>query len=176
MKIVTTIALTILFLIFLGLIFMYSGIYNVAADEPDNPLIAWAMKTTREHSIDAGTDQVNVPADLASVPSEEGMKHYHTTCEMCHGAPGIKQSEIGKGLYPKPPELHKEARELTPETIFWIVKHGIKMSGMASFGGTHPDKVLLSIVAFVKKLPDMTAEEYKNLTREKPGKNSGTHH
>lgn len=161
-----TVLRTIIVIILLALAYIYSGIFNVAADKPDNPVFAWVLETTRERSIETRADKVVLPADLASVSIEEGFKHYHHTCEQCHGAPGLAPSGIREGLNPEPPELHRKSEDLSPATVFWVVKHGIKMSGMASFGKTHSDKELLAIVAFVKKLPDISEAEYNKLAQK----------
>lgn len=166
MKISATIALTILFLVLLGLVVIYTGFYNVAADKPDHALVAWVMKTVRDRGIETRADEVTIPADIASMSIEDGFRHYHATCEKCHGGPGVAPSEIGRGLYPRPPALQSLAGHLSEQTIFWVVKHGIKLAGMPSFGVTHPDQELLHVVAFVKKLPDITSDDYRALAKK----------
>jgi len=84
-----------------------------------------------------------------------------------HLAPGIKRTEIGQGLYPRAPELRRKT-DLTPAEQFWIVKHGVKMSGMAAWGVTHDDKLLWDVVAFVRKLPELTPEQYETLVKNAP--------
>ena len=71
-------------------------------------------------------------------------------CVGCHLAPGIENSEIRVGLYPKPPVL-SEARGLNPGNAFWIIKHGIKMSAMPAWGATHDDDSIWAMVAFVQE-------------------------
>lgn len=62
-------------------------------------------------------------------------------------------------LNPLPPPLHKEAEKQTPEELFWIVKHGIKMTGMPASGPTRSDEDLAAIVAFLERLPGMAEQE-----------------
>ena len=66
------------------------------------------------------------------------------------------------GLYPKPPNL-SEIPALPPAVQFWIIKHGIKMSGMSAWGKTHSDDEIWNMVALLQKLPKLTPGEYKML-------------
>jgi len=77
------------------------------------------------------------------------------------------------GLYPKPPNLVSEDidEEYDHESgyakareQFWIIKHGIKASGMPAWRLTHDDQRIWAMVAFVQKLPELTPEEYQILT------------
>jgi len=63
-------------------------------------------------------------------------------------------------MRPQPPDLSEAAAEWTPQEIFWIVKHGVKMTGMPAFGPSHGDDTLWNVAAFVKQLPAMTPERY----------------
>ena len=98
----------------------------------------------------------------------EGFEHYDEMCTGCHGGPGIERSEIGKGLDPQPPNLSDAVKAWTPRQLFWIIKHGIKMTGMPSFGATHNDKDVWNIVALIEKLPEMSPEQYKQMNEEVP--------
>jgi mono/diheme cytochrome c family protein len=74
---------------------------------------------------------------------------------------------MSQGLYPQAPEL-VQARNLTPGQQFWIIKHGVKLSAMPAWGRTHPDPLIWDLVAFVRKLPGMTPEQYKTLVSSAP--------
>ncbi len=76
-------------------------------------------------------------------------------------------------MYPKPPVLTHVASRRTPAELFWILKHGIKMSGMPAWGD-HGDPALWNIVAFLEHLPDTDARQYAELTREAAA--AGGHH
>ncbi len=175
MKIIATVIITILVLIAAGIGFIYSGIYDVAAGKPHSALVVWTLSTTSGQSVRARAGSVKVPSDFDSLNTAKGFSRYHKICETCHGAPGVKPSEIGKGLNPKPPDLKKSAKELSPSEIFWIVKHGIKMTGMPDFGKTYSDAELWPLVAFVKRLPEVTDVEYKTMVQKaKAKKQEGT--
>jgi mono/diheme cytochrome c family protein len=173
----------LLVIILAALLFIYSGVYNVAASSPDTGLIAWALKTTQSRSVHRAYEslegKVQIPPLDDPARVRAGFIHYHEMCLTCHGGPGIKASEIGQGLNPFPPELTAEAEE--PLESFWIVKHGIKMTGMPSFGGTHSDDEIWAIVAFLDRLPKLSPEEYQAMVQEAglgtgEAQPSGEHH
>jgi mono/diheme cytochrome c family protein len=163
MKFLAAAVITPVVLALLSLGFIYSGLYNVAASKPHTRLEFWVLSTTMENSVQARAEQAQVPQDFEARVTKEGFRHYRLICETCHGAPGVEPSEIGKGLNPEPPELKEEAEEWSPAELFWIVKHGIKMSGMPAFGKTQSDEALWRVVAFVKKLPQIEPAEYKQI-------------
>jgi mono/diheme cytochrome c family protein len=79
----------------------------------------------------------------------------------------MKRTEISRGLYPRAPELRRGSR-LTPAEEFWVVKHGLKMSGMPAWGVMHDDELLWSVVAFLQKLPELTPDQYQTLIKSAP--------
>ena len=74
--------------------------------------------------------------------------------------------DIGKGLNPEPPYLADTVGRWTAPELFWIVKNGIRMTGMPSFGGTHADAELKAAVAFIQRLPRMTPEQYAEFEKQ----------
>lgn len=146
--------------VLLGLGFVYSGFYNVAASEAHSPPVEWLLETMAERSIDRHAGALPGPLPTDSAVLLHGFEHYRAMCEVCHGGPGVDRGEIGEGLNPRPPRLARAAREASDEELFWITKHGIKATGMPGFGATHDDHALLGVVAVVRMLPDMTEEEY----------------
>ncbi len=88
-------------------------------------------------------------------------------CIECHLAPGIDRPEISQGLYPRAPQLRQKS-DLSPAEQFWIIKHGVKLTGMPAWGVTHDDDLLWDLVAFVRNLPDLTADQYKDLVEHAP--------
>jgi len=81
---------------------------------------------------------------------------------MCHGAPGVPKDDIADGMYPSPPDLAVASQQYTDAQLFWILRHGIKMTGMPSWPD-HSDDDLWAIVTFLKKLPGMSESDYAKL-------------
>ncbi|WP_294098636.1 cytochrome c [Sphingomonas sp.] len=160
-------ALTGLLLLFAAM-FVYFGIYNIAADAPHTTPVYALLKSLRDRSIQVHARGITPPADInAPVRIATGAGLYAEMCSGCHLGPGVERSELSQGLYPQAPEL-AEAQDLSASEQFWIIKHGIKMSAMPSWGKTHPDPLIWDMVAFVRKLPGMTPDEYRRLVASAP--------
>jgi mono/diheme cytochrome c family protein len=147
-------------------VFFFGGYYSVAgtAGEPD--VIKWALVHVRKASIerhakDSPPLSLNDPATVqagARAFSERG-------CVNCHGGPGVDWAKFSEGLHPDPPDLKELANDRAPKQLFWVIKNGINMTGMPSFGAIEvPDQEIWAIVAFVKKLPSVSNDDYKAWT------------
>ena len=143
----------------------YSGVVNVGAThEPPRPL-TWFLTTTREHSVAAHASSITVPSLDAAEMRKVGAAHFQEMCVDCHGAPGVSPGEAAQGLEPPAPKLYEgpQVKDDDAREMFWIVKNGIQMTGMPSFGKTHDDQKIWAIVAFVKQMRGMSPEQYKKL-------------
>jgi len=166
MKTVVTVVLVLLVLALAAVGFIYSGIYDVAADTPDMGLIQWALETTQRRSVHRLAEQVQAPPLGDPDLIRTGLIEYHELCVVCHGAPGVPISPAGQGLNPSPPLLAEESTRGEAGELFWITKNGIKMTGMPAFGVTHSDEELWAIVAFMKRMGDLSPEEYQRMVVE----------
>ncbi len=143
-------------------IFIWSGTYNIGADDPHWSMTHTAINTLREKSIESRMQDVQVPGldDPARIAA--GAMNYSAMCTGCHLSPGADDTEIRPGLYPMPPNLAQTKAE-DPRRAFWIIKHGIKMTAMPAWGKTHTDEQIWNMVAFLQKLPGMTPAQYEQL-------------
>jgi mono/diheme cytochrome c family protein len=146
-----------------GFAVIYAGLYDVAATEPHSPVTSWLLETARTRSIKAHAAGIQTPPGLDD-PAKViiGVEHYAAHCAVCHGAPGVPNGDIAHGLYPQPSNLSEAAKRYSPGELFWILKNGIKMSGMPAWSD-HSDAELWSTVAFLKRLPGMSEQEYAGL-------------
>jgi mono/diheme cytochrome c family protein len=144
------------------------GAYDFAADVPHTQPVYWLLETARDRSIEVRAKGIIAPGDLSDPKRIQlGAGHYAAMCAGCHLAPGMKRTEIARGLYPRAPELRR-VTDLGPAEAFWVVKHGIKMTGMPAWGVTHDDEMLWDVVAFLQKLPELTPEQYRALVESAP--------
>lgn len=151
----------IFLLIVIGLIgygFAYSGIYNVSATKEHSEFVEEFLDLMVERSVEYHSKDMVVPDLSEQDKIEKGFVHYKDMCAGCHGSPEVDGSE---GFNPGPPDLAEEAEEWSAAELFWITKNGIKMSGMPSIGHDHSDDEIWDIVAFLKKLPGISPEEYR---------------
>lgn len=167
-----------------GAVFLYTGIYPMGADVPHNRITHWLLETLRERSIARASAAIPVP-DLSSPELLlSGGPDYNDMCAQCHLKPGVNKSDLSIGLYPSPPNLslasddhertHDAGDSANAQRQFWIIKHGIKASGMPAWGRTHDDQRIWAMVAFIQKLPTLTPEQYQILTAREPAETS--HH
>jgi mono/diheme cytochrome c family protein len=159
MKLVTGLVIGILVAIIGALLFTLSGAFNVAATAPDSSFREWLFDTTMRRSVTMRSSGISAP-QFTDEQAKDGSKEYGEMCTGCHGAPGKEPRAIGKGLNPRPPDLAKSVPTWEDGNLFWIIKNGIKMTAMPAFGRTHDDQTIWNIVAFLKKLPGMTPEQY----------------
>lgn len=161
-SVVVTLLLVVVVIVLGVLLVAYGGVVDVAASADHTGAVHWFLETTRENAIEARVDDVRVP-ELTAAMTADGLRRYHQMCARCHGAPGVAPAEFARGLNPPAPELSHEAH--SPEELFWVIKHGIWMTAMPSFGETHADEELWPLVAFVRDLPDMGETEYARQVR-----------
>lgn len=142
---------------------IYSGVFNVAANEPHWPLTQKILEIARNRSI-----QVHAAGLMPPQGYDEASKvvmavgHFSEHCAFCHGTPGTKRSEVAEGMLPQPPDLKMVANRYNAGELFWILKNGIKMSGMPSMA-SDGDDMLWATVAFLEKLRGLSDDGYNDL-------------
>lgn len=143
---------------------LYSGAVHVGADHPHLPGVRWVLEATRDRSIAHHGETFPVEDFQERATLLNGLRRYHDTCLPCHGAPGRAPHPFAKGLRPAPPKLWMSDRE--PAAVYWIVRHGLRMSAMPSFSESHGEPAVLEMAAFAVELQGMTAEEYDRMAAE----------
>jgi cytochrome c553 len=161
---IASVATAIVLAVIAGVTVIYSGAYYVGADQPHWSMTSWLLNEARFRSIRSHAAGIIVPPGLDDrAKILVGVTHFAEHCVVCHGAPGVPPDDIGKGLYPRPPDLAGVARFYTPGELFWIIKHGIKMSGMPAWADDHSDDELWATVAFLEELTELSAQDYAKL-------------
>ena len=149
-----------------GAVLVYSGAYDIGADVPHWRLTNQLLDTARIRSIRVHAAGLTPPAGLDSDASiVMGAGHYADHCAICHGGPGVPKGDIGHGLYPQPPDLAITAKTYSDGELFWILKHGIKLTGMPAWSD-HSDEELWATAAFLRNLSSgMTEQQYGELIK-----------
>jgi mono/diheme cytochrome c family protein len=164
-------AIAILFAVAAG-VFFFGGYFDIAARDAFPAFLDQAIARVRDASIDrhavdrppAALDDPKLVQSGARAFSERG-------CVFCHGAPGVQWKKFSEGMRPDPPDLKDVVKDTSPHEIFWVVKNGIKMTGMPSFGEIGvPDEEIWSIVAFVEKIPTVSEEDFRAWTQAEAAK------
>ncbi len=137
----------------------YSGIINMTASQKPGPIDKMgAMMAERALVWRAPDEEMPLTADGAAA-----FDHFASACVQCHGAPDAAPAKWAEFMLPKPPELSAEAEEYTDGELFYIIKHGIRMTGMPAFGDAHQDKDVWNMVALLRHINDLTAEQTARL-------------
>lgn len=147
------------------LLTVYTGAYNVAASDEHADIVHWTFQTTMLRSVANQAANLTPPEQISDLSLREGARIYAESCAHCHGAPGAEHARWAGNMRPQPPELTDAAAEWETREVFWIAKHGIKMTGMPAFAPEHDDETLWAIADFVKRLPGMSPETYKAATQ-----------
>ena len=163
-KVILAVIVVLLLGAFGAALFVESGFYNIGADDHHTKAVLALITQLRDRSIEARLDSIK--PQLAPTPAmiKSGAEHYASLCVGCHLAPGVAKSDLRAGLYPHPPNLAQEDIQES-RRAFWIIKHGIKMSAMPAWSKTLDDAAIWDVVAFVRKMPGMTPEDYQQLAQ-----------
>lgn len=152
--------------------FIWSGMYNVGADDPHLRPTYTMLRLMRERSILRHTRAIEVPPLDDPALIRQGAGNYDAMCAGCHLAPGRGATELSKGLYPSPPNF-SGLEPVNPAHAFWVTKHGIKASGMPAWGRSMDDKFIWGMVAFLQALPTLDAPAYRALVASSGGHSHG---
>jgi cytochrome c553 len=93
----------------------------------------------------------------------QGAGHYESGCRPCHGSPDLAQPRTAQHMTPPPPDLSRRIADWGPAELFYIVKHGVKFTGMPAWPAPQRDDEVWAMVAFLRRLPDLDDAEYRRL-------------
>ena len=144
-------------------VFFFGGFYSVAGTQEEPGIVAAALVHIRQTSIDRhAVDLPSISLDDPAIVQAGARAFSARGCVNCHGGPGANWAKFSEGLHPSPPDLKEIVNGLAPRQLFWVVKNGINMTGMPSFGPIGvPDAEIWTIVAFLKKLPTVSDQDFK---------------
>lgn len=149
---------------------LHSGLIPANADAKPGGLELWMAGTSLDATLDRYAPKEQNPVALTDQNLLEGVRLFGENCAVCHGsAKGEKSpSPIAKGEYPRPPQLATDGVEDDPEGYsFWKIKHGIRLTGMPSFGYTLKDEQIWTLALFLKhmdKLPPTVQQAWQKVS------------
>lgn len=173
MHMLSSLAVTGLSALLIGAGVVYSGVIDVGADQPHSAPVLALLETARDRSIAARAREVQVPNLEDEALIRSGAGNYDSMCVGCHLAPGVGDTELSQNLYPAPPKLAEPGDPSDPAAAFWVIKHGIKSTGMPAWGKSMDDPYIWGMVAFLQRLPQLDAREYRELVAASDGHQHG---
>lgn len=146
-----------------GFLLAASGIIPIKASSGHWPVTEWFLhfsmrRSIALHSLGIETPELDVPQLVL-----KGAGHYEVGCRPCHGSPGLPLPLIPRGMTPHPPDLRSRIAEMKPRELFYVVKHGVKFTGMPAWPAQRREDEIWAIVAFLRELPTLNAEGYRRL-------------
>lgn len=146
-----------------------------------NGLSARAQPSALEAAIAAGMRKLAMPSSardaknpVTNTPElqRDARLHFADHCAICHGNDGSGETALGRGMYPKPPDLRSsQTQERSDGEIFWIIENGVRLTGMPAFGGSGQhgnSEDSWKLVHFIRHLPALTAEERIEMEKYNP--------
>ncbi len=142
---------------------VYSGWYDISASRAHLQPTYWLLEKAMRRSVREHARDIAVPSLEERTTVLQGLALYRMHCIACHGAPGVAPEAFALGMAPAPANLVHTARVWGAGELFWVLKHGIKMSGMPAWEFRLNDGEMWAIVAFLKILPEMSPRQYAAL-------------
>jgi mono/diheme cytochrome c family protein len=145
-----------------------TGAFNTTASTPHPAPIAWATHLTMTNAVRREARRLPDPPSFTTGDVLAGARTYDANCAMCHGGPGVARATWLAGMTPTPPFLLDAARNWTPKELFWIVRYGVRMTGMPAWDRTLSQRDVWNLVAFLDALPSMSAADYASARKPQP--------
>jgi len=141
-----------------------------SAREQPSALEAWAARAVREASIPSRARTLRNPLEAGPDVLAAARAHWADHCATCHANDGGGQTPLGGNMFPKPPDMRRSpSQDLTDGELYWIIKNGIRLTGMPAWGDPgDDDRDTWGLVTFIRHLPSLTAQEVEEMKRLNP--------
>jgi len=139
---------------------IFGGLYNVASTAQHTQPVYSVLELAMRQSVRLRARDIEVPTLDDERLVVRGAACFKEKCVQCHGAPGVAQNDIGKSMQPVPGPLVDAGQRWRPRELYWLTRHGIKMSGMPAWEFHLADEDIWAVVAFVGRLPALTPQQY----------------
>src|SRR6516164_9630758 len=141
----------------LAVVLVIVGLAQTRLDALQEPgQIETFLATLVKHLLVRRSSREGIPPAPTNLQAsiEEGDKLYATDCSMCHGPDGHTPTDFGRWMYPRASDLTSpEVQQYSDHELFWIVKNGIRLSGMPAFGRVESDEHIWNLVHYLRTLP-----------------------
>jgi mono/diheme cytochrome c family protein len=142
---------------------------GISARPQPSRLEAAAARAARRWLIPAATRNATNPLSPSPRVIAEGRAHFADHCASCHGNDGSGQTAMGRGLYPRAPDMRLPGtQELADGELFYIIENGIRFTGMPAWGKDGAPEESWKLVHFIRRLPRLPPEELGEMERMNP--------
>lgn len=140
-----------------------TGAYDVAATKQHFAVVYDLLDVAMRASVHRRSRDIAVPPLDDPQAVARGLALYRDHCAGCHGAPGVSPEPFALGLNPPPANLVHAARNWSSRELYWVVRHGIRMTGMPAWRHRLSESETWAVVAFLERLPELTPQAYAAL-------------
>jgi mono/diheme cytochrome c family protein len=164
LTVAATLAAAALLAALAGATVLYAGWYNVGATRQHFQIVHSVLERGMRESVKYHAREIAVPPLNSPAMIRRGALLYRDACAHCHGGPGVAPEDWGKSMQPVPGPLVEAAHKFKPNELYWVTRHGIRMSGMPAWEYHLSEDELWAVVAFVQVLPALSANSYREMT------------
>lgn len=147
---------------------VFGGLYDVGATTQHFQPVYTMAETAMRQSVKLRARNIEAPPLADEQMQLRGAACFRDKCVQCHGGPGVAQHDIGQGMQPIPGPLVDARRHWKPRELYWVTRHGIRLSGMPAWQFHLSDDEIWSLVAFMQRLPDLNAVQFADWMRRAP--------
>lgn len=149
--------------------------HSFSAREKPTAFEASLARRLRWLATPSGVRDLKNPVEATELNIAEARDHFADHCAVCHANDGSGDTQIGAGLYPPPPDMRDSATQsLTDGELFYIIKNGIRFTGMPGWGGEGDEN--WNLVAFIRHLPELSEFELQLMNEVNSLGSSGEQH
>ena len=143
--------LVILATLVAGLVILRLGLVPVSADGSHSRLESRIMPVVLHAAVARQARPTTTPPAMGEEARQSGVHTYKSSCATCHGSLNGKASEYGQAFYPPAPAFSGRLPGYKDVELFWIIKHGIRNTGMPAWAGVLSDEEIWQVVAVLKQ-------------------------
>jgi mono/diheme cytochrome c family protein len=141
-----------------GLLYWYVTAYGFSARAKPNRVEAFLARNARKLATPPEAKALQNPLSPTPLTIAEARDHFADHCAVCHANTGSGDTMINAGLYPPAPDMRREeTQHLSDGELLYIIKNGIRFTGMPGWGGE--DEENWKLVLFIRHLPKLTTQE-----------------
>lgn len=156
----------VIFIFLAGVIgsLIYVRQHGFSARAQPSSLEAMIARNVRRLAIPGNDRDLKSPITMTESLMSEAREHFVAHCSSCHGFNGRGETTIGRNLYPKAPNMTEaDTQKLTDGELYYIISNGIRFTGMPAWGNEDSPESIWALVAFIRKLPQLSPEGVKQL-------------
>ena len=163
-------ALVAVLLALAGAAYWLASANGFSARTPPTRLERLVMRAIHRWSVPAAARAAANPVAFSPDVWAESRAHFADHCASCHGNDGRGDTEMGRGLFPKAPDMRQASTQnQTDGELYWIIENGVRLTGMPAWGaGGGDDIATWKLVHFIRRLDQLTPEQLKTMAALNP--------